>query len=325
MPERRGGSAHAGGTTAVERMLEDVRAGLSLPQKEIPPTYFYDERGSHLFEEITRLPEYYLTRAEHALLEQYADEIVRLASPAALAELGAGTSDKSRVLIEALRRRERHLVYAPIDVSSFAREKTARTLEGEFPGIVVIPVASDLRDPLELPDEIPHPVLWAFLGSTIGNFAPHEAERLLARVRRGMHPEDRFLLGIDLVKDPAVLDGAYNDEGGITADFNLNVLHVINRELGADFDHTAFRHKAFYNAQLHRIEMHLVSLRPQEVHIPSAASFEFDEGETIRTEISCKYERADVEWMFTAGGFALERWISDAQSWFALALGRPLE
>jgi L-histidine N-alpha-methyltransferase len=307
------------------RMLADVRAGLSLPQKELPPTYFYDSRGSRLFDEITRLPEYYLTRAERELLEQSADEIVAVARPRSLAELGAGTADKSRTLLRAIGRVETDATYIPIDVSAAALSHATARLEKEFPSLHVIPVEGDMRGELHLPRDIPRPLLYALLGSTIGNFSSPHAERLLARMRADLDTNDRILLGVDLIKDPLVLEAAYNDKAQVTAEFNRNVLNVLNRELGSDFDLRAFRHRAFYSLPLHRIEMHLVSTRPQTVRIPGAGEFAFAEGETVRTEISCKYDRPLVEEMFAAAGLALERWITNDRELFALAIGAPAE
>lgn len=304
-------------------MLDDVRRGLSLPQKELPPTYFYDERGSHLFDEITRLPEYYLTRAERDLLHAGAEELARLVAPACLAELGPGTAGKSRILIEAILRVRPAVVYVPIDVSAATLTDTARTLERDYSGLKVLPVSGDIRGDIILPPDVPRPVLYALLGSTIGNFTPLEAVALLQRLRSAMHPGDHLLLGVDLVKDPDVLEAAYNDEAGVTAAFNANVLHVLNEALNTTFDPAAFRHQAHYNAQLHRIEMHLVSLRPQTIRLPDGTEIAFAEGETIRTEISCKYDRESVEWMFGEAGLRTERWMPDERDWFALVLGSP--
>ena len=305
------------------RMLEDVRAGLSLPQKELPPTYFYDVRGSRLFDEITRLPEYYLTRAEHELLEQTADEIVALKRPRCLAELGAGTADKSRTLLRAIGRVQSEFAYVPIDVSVATLSHATARLKREFPSLQVFPVEGDMRGEVRLPRDIPRPLLYALLGSTIGNFSATHAERLLARMRADLGAQDCILLGIDLIKDPVVLEAAYNDKAQVTAEFNRNVLNVINGELGSDFDLTAFRHRAFYSIPLHRIEMHLVSVRPQTVRIPGGGDFAFAEGETVRTEISCKYDRTLVEEMFAAAGLALERWVTNDRELFALAIGAP--
>jgi L-histidine N-alpha-methyltransferase len=307
------------------RMLADVRAGLSLPQKELPPTYFYDWRGSRLFDEITRLPEYYLTRAERELLEEFADEVVSLVRPRSLAELGAGTADKSRTLLRAMGRMATDVTYIPIDVSAAALSHATARLEKEFPSLHVIPVEGDIRGDLHLPRDIPRPLLYALLGSTVGNFPPTLAERLLAGMRADLDGSDRILLGVDLIKDPVVLEAAYNDKAEVTAEFNRNVLNVLNRELGSDFDLTAFRHRAFYSVPLRRIEMHLVSTRPQTVRIPGAGEFAFAEGETVRTEISCKYDRPLVEEMLASASLKLERWFTDDRELFALALGAPTE
>lgn len=304
-------------------MLEDVRVGLSLPQKELSPTYFYDSRGSQLFEEITRLPEYYLTRTERSLLQSNAHAIVEKTRPATLAELGAGSAEKSRIIISEMIAQGTGDAYAPIDVSVSSLDETAALLRREYPRLRVVPIAADMRADLRLPRSLPHPILFAFLGSTIGNFTPTAAERLLAGIRSQLPSSDRLLLGVDLIKDESILNAAYNDTRNVTAEFNSNVLHVLNRELDADFDPAAFAHRALYHAPLRRVEMHLVSLRDQEVKVPAAGVFSLTEGETIRTEISCKYDRTMVEDMLSAAGFELSDWLTDDREWFALAVGTP--
>ena len=310
-----------GGTIASLRMLADVRAGLLAPRKELPPTYFYDAYGSRLFDEITRLPEYYPTRAERALLETYADEIVELAAPRALAELGAGTASKSRILLRAMTCRG-GAQYLPIDVDGETLRVAAEALRGEFPSLAVTPIVADMRDDVQ-PTGARRPLLYAFLGSTIGNFAPSDAVSLLRRIRASLRPTDRLLLGADLVKDTAVLEAAYNDVRGVTAEFNRNVLRVLNRELGADFDLDAFTHRAFYDRRLRRIEMHLVARSAQRVYIPGVGTVHFAAGESIRTEISCKYDEASVRALLAESGFALTRWMTGHDPVFALALAEP--
>jgi L-histidine N-alpha-methyltransferase len=302
-------------------MLADVRAGLARAQKELPPKFFYDQRGSELFEEITRLPEYYPTRTERALLEQWAPALIAELEPRTLMELGAGSAEKSRILLSAMRAAGEPATYVPVDVSASFLERTAATLRAEYPGMTVIPVVADITQRLGRLRDVPRPALVAFLGSTIGNFGEREAVALLRRVRAVMRAGDHFLLGVDLRKDVAVIEAAYNDAAGITAEFNRNVLRVLNRELGADFDPEAFAHRAFYEPTAHRVEMHLVSTRDQVVTIPGVGRVPFRAGESIRTEISCKYDRPTVERLFAEAGLALVRWIPDPKAWFALAVG----
>ena len=305
-------------------MLDDVRLGLSSGQKTLPPTWFYDARGSALFERITRTPEYYLTRAERSLLEREASSIARLAPSRALVEIGAGSAAKSAILIHALRDAGSCETYVPVDVDADSLAGAVDRLRGQFPGLRVVPVEADMRNPFELPAATPRPVLCAFLGSTIGNFSDAEARLLLSRLRDLAGADGRLLLGADLVKDTATLERAYNDADGITAEFNLNVLSVLNRELGADFDPSLFRHRAFYDSALRRIEMHLVSVADQRITIPRIGEITLAEGETIRTEISCKYDPEMLEGMLAASGFVLERWMEDDPRAFALLLARAL-
>jgi L-histidine N-alpha-methyltransferase len=313
---------YAAPSPATLRMLADVRAGLLAARKEIPPTYFYDARGSRLFEEITRLPEYYPTRTEWSLLEERAEEIVRVVAPRALAELGAGTAVKSRILLTAMTAHG-PAEYLPIDVDGETLRKTADELRGEYPTLDVRPIVADMRDDVTATGAR-HPLLYAFLGSTIGNFTPDGAQGLLQRIRATLRPTDRLLLGVDLIKDVATLEAAYNDSRGVTAEFNRNVLRVLNRELGADFDETAFVHRAFYHRELHRIEMHLVARTPQRVHVPGVGTLMFAAGESIRTEISCKYDRERANALLAASGFHLVEWMTDDRRRFALALAEPV-
>jgi L-histidine N-alpha-methyltransferase len=308
-------------TPASLRMLADVRHGLRAPQKELPPTYFYDAYGSRLFDEITRLPEYYPTRAERALLVARAPEIVELADPRALAELGAGTADKSRILLRALTE-TRPVQYLPIDVDGETLRVTAESLRREFPTLEVHPIVADMRDEVRAA-AARHPLLYAFLGSTIGNFAPDDATTLLGRIRESLRPTDRLLLGVDLVKDVATLEAAYNDARGVTAEFNRNVLRVLNRELGANFDVGAFAHRAFYDSALRRIEMHLVARSAQCVHVPGMGTVAIAAGESIRTEISSKYDVDSVRALLAASGFTLARWMTDDARQFALVVAEP--
>lgn len=303
------------------QMLKDVRRGLTSTPKELSPKYFYDERGSELFEEITRLPEYYLTRSERALLEKVIAEIVSAVRPCSLVELGAGSARKTRLILDAMRARGCAKDYVPIDVSRDFLEATARQLRADYPDVRVLPVVSDITEPFALPN-LASPTLVVFLGSTIGNFPRNPAVNLLSHVAGTMAPADRFLLGVDLRKDPAVIHRAYNDSRGVTAAFNLNILERLNRELGADFSLDAFEHRALYSAEHHRVEMHLVAKRPQKVTIAEIGEIGFSDGETIRTELSYKYDRGAVDDILQASGLVLERWLPADDGSFALALAR---
>jgi len=301
-------------------LLHDVAWGLSRAQKELPPKYFYDRRGSELFDEITRLPEYYLTRTERALLDCWSTALMVALRPRALVELGAGNADKTRLLLEAMVYAGSGEVYVPIDVSAEFLDDAAGRLRGEYPTLGIEPVVGDIADPLDLGPDLPRPALIGFLGSTIGNFDAPEARALLENVARTMRPGDRFLLGADLRKNPAIIEAAYNDAQGVTAEFNLNVLRVLNRDLGASFDLSTFEHRAFYDRTLHRIEMHLVSTDDQRVSIPGVGEIAFAGGESIRTEISCKYDRASLTELLGAAGLEIDRWITDSASTYALVV-----
>ncbi|HUG42345.1 MAG TPA: L-histidine N(alpha)-methyltransferase [Longimicrobiales bacterium] len=305
-------------------MLADVAEGLSRPRKELSPKYFYDQRGSELFEAITRLPEYYPTRSERALLTTFAPAWIAELSPVSLVELGAGAADKTRILLDAIQAASPGATYVPVDISAEFLESAAEGLREDYPALEIQPVVADMSALIRLPGELPRPAVFALLGSTIGNFRPGAAVALLGRARAQMRDGDRFLLGADLVKDVGVLEAAYNDAAGVTAAFNLNVLHVLNRELGADFDVNAFRHRAFYDPEKRRIEMHLVAGRAMTATVPGAGAFAFAAGETVRTEISCKYDRDAVAAMFADAGLVLERWLTgpDDAHRFGLAVGR---
>jgi L-histidine N-alpha-methyltransferase len=304
-----------------QQMLRDVREGLRSTPKQISSKYFYDERGSELFEEITQLPEYYLTRAERSLLELKIPEIVASVRPCSLIELGAGSATKTRIILDAMRESGCAECYVPIDVSKEFLEATAVQLEADYPEARITPVVSDITEPFALPP-VSSPTLVVFLGSTIGNFPRDQAVQLLSHVAGAMGPSDRFLLGADLVKDPEIITRAYNDSRGVTAAFNLNVLERLNRELDADFPVKDFEHRAFYNAEQRRIEMHLVAGRKLTVAIPRIGEIDFEKGESIRTELSYKYDRASVEDILAAAGLSMEKWMPAADASFALALSR---
>ncbi len=301
-------------------LLAEVVHGLSLPQKELAPKWFYDRRGSTLFEEITRLPEYYLTRAERALLERSAASLIGMLRTRALIELGAGSAEKSRILLDAMRTTGEECTYIPVDVSASFLNETVQRLREEYPEFTIGGVVSDIGDELGLPCVVSRPLMVAFLGSTIGNFAPPAAVRLLRRIRATLRFGDALLLGVDLRKDPAIIEAAYNDARGVTAAFNANALRVLNAELGADFQPPAFAHRAFYDRALHRIEMHLVARVPQRVTIPDAGVFHFRGGESIRTEISCKHDRDSIESLLRRSALHLEHWLEDSSHGFALAV-----
>jgi L-histidine Nalpha-methyltransferase len=308
-------------TAADPRILAEVAEGLSRPQKELSPKYFYDQRGSELFEEITRLDEYYPTRTERALLEAWMPALIRRLGSRSLVELGAGSAEKTRVILDAMRDAGTAELYVPIDVSATFLGQTAARLRREYPRLLVEPAIADISEEFSLPRRLPRPALYAFLGSTIGNFYPPAAIRLLARVHAAMEPGDRFLLGVDLRKDVGRIERAYNDARGVTAEFNRNMLRVLNHELGSDFDPLAFEHRAFYEPVAHRIEMHLVARDTQLVTIPGIGVVRFEAGESLRTEISCKHDRESVAQLFEAAGLELEAWRSDPASLFALVAG----
>ncbi len=301
-------------------MAEEVRAGLASRPRELPSKYFYDERGVALFEEITRLPEYYLTRAEEALLARNAQQILALARPRQLVELGPGSGVKTRYLVEAGARLGTLARYVPVEMSGEAAEAGARRLAGRYPSLSIHALVGDFERHL---DRVPRdgPTLVAFLGSTIGNFVRPRAERLLARVGSLLGEDGFFLLGSDLVKERSVLEAAYNDARGVTAEFNRNLLRVVNRELEGDFVPEAFDHLAFYDEARERIEMHLRSRRPQEVRLAALGlELAFAAGESIRTEVSCKYTRSSVEATLAAAALELVAWFEGGG--FALSVSR---
>ena len=303
----------------LDRIREDVRSGLESEPRTLPPKYFYDAYGSELFERITELPEYYLTGAERALLENRVAPWLAEFAPRSLVELGAGSAAKTRVLLDAMP--ESGAVYAPLDVSAEFLNDTAERLDSHYESLEVRPLVDDLAGDFEVPDDLPRPLVMAFLGSTIGNFEHDDAVALLAHAARVLDRDDRFLVGLDLRKDAARLEAAYNDSAGVTAEFNLNVLRVLNRELDADFELDAFAHRAHYDDELGRVEMHLIATRPALVTIPEVGEFAFQPGQSIRTEISRKHDRAEVDAMLTEAGLSLEHWFSDGD--YAVLVARP--
>ncbi|GAA1421903.1 L-histidine N(alpha)-methyltransferase [Streptomyces thermospinosisporus] len=295
----------------------DVLRGLTSGPKTLPPKWFYDAHGSELFEKITRLPEYYPTRAEREILSARAGEIAAAAGARTLVELGSGSSEKTRHLLGALT--ELH-TYIPVDVSESALRQAGEALVTEHPGLEVHALIADFTDRLTLP-QAPGPRLVAFLGGTIGNLLPGERAAFLASVRALLAPGDCLLLGTDLVKDEQVLVRAYDDAAGVTAAFNKNVLTVINRELGADFDPAAFEHVALWDAEREWIEMRLRSRTAQTVKVPALdLAVDFAAGEELRTEVSAKFREEGVRAELDAAGLELSRWWTDSGGRFALSL-----
>jgi L-histidine N-alpha-methyltransferase len=306
-------------------MRAEVWAGLRDRPRTLSSKYFYDTRGSELFVEITGLPEYYPTRTERALLERWGQVLIRRHRPRAVLELGAGSARKTRVLLDAMETRKGGGVYLPQDVSGEFLEETARSLRREYPHLEVAPLVGDLTHPFEPELEVPRPVMVALLGSTIGNFTDAQNREIMTNVRSFLRPGDRFLLGADLRPSPGKtveeLETAYNDAQGVTAEFNRNILSNLNRRLGTDFDPARFEHRAFYNHDEARIEMHLVSVGAQTVEVPERGSILLDDGETIRTEISRKWDRDSVERLFGLGELEVLEWIPDERQRYALAMG----
>jgi L-histidine N-alpha-methyltransferase len=310
----------------VARDRDELRAALLRSPREIPSRYFYDERGSWLFERITRLPEYYQTRTEHALLRTIADRVAASSRASQLVEIGSGAATKTRVLLDAMARTGRLRLYVPVDVAESSVRRVAEELTAEYPELAVHGIVADFNDDLSpLPAVEPGGRrLVIFLGGTIGNLKPEEARDFLSLRRREMSPGDHFLLGVDLVKDVARLEAAYNDAAGVTAEFNRNILLVANDVAAVgDFDPAAFSHRAFWDAEKRWIEMRLRSDRRQQVHLP-ALGLELDlaAGEEIHTEISAKYDRASAEELLAGAGFEPVEWFTDPERLFGLALAR---
>jgi L-histidine N-alpha-methyltransferase len=316
-PCGRGGPAARAIATPPPELLGDVLAGLRGTPKTLPAKLFYDERGAELFEEITRLDEYYLTRSELEILEAHAADIARLAGPeCALIEYGSGAGVKVRLLLDAL---ERPAAYVPIDISSEQLADVAVELADDYPAVEIRPVAADYTRPIQLPALHSTARRLAFFpGSTIGNFHPAEASAFLARVRRVVGSSGALVLGVDRHKSADVLNAAYDDCSGVTAEFNMNMLRRINGELAGNFDLTAFRHRAFFNEDASRVEMHLESLERQCVTV-AGARIPFEEGETIWTESSYKYDEDMLTTVVAAAGFRVEQLWTDGKDRFWVA------
>jgi dimethylhistidine N-methyltransferase len=313
-----------------EAVLTEAIAGLSSVPKTVPPWLFYDEAGSALFEKITELPEYYLTRAERSIFAERADEIISSAGhPVTIAELGSGTASKTGLLLAAAARRQPKVLYQPIDVSSSALEQAASTLADAIPGVVVRPqIANYITNGyiIERPDD--DCILALYIGSSIGNFGPEEARAILRKLRKQMKKTgDAILLGVDLApncnKTVEQLVAAYDDAAGVTAAFNKNILARLNREVGADFNLDAFRHRAYWNPQDSRIEMHLQSVGAQTVTIDSER-IDFAPGESIHTENSYKFTERGLVELLHDSGYSSPQWFEDAEHRFAVALAYPV-
>jgi L-histidine Nalpha-methyltransferase len=309
--------------TVFDDLADDVRDGLTRSLKEFPPKYFYDERGSVLFDRITSLPEYYPSRCERQILNRHAPAIVERSGAEELVELGSGTASKTRALLYAMAGQGNLRRYVPFDVDESVLRSCALELTELYPGLRVHGVVGDFgRDLERIPDG--HRRLFAFLGGTIGNLYPDQRARFLALLQATMGPDDRLVIGTDLVKDRAVLEAAYNDSEGLTAEFNRNVLRVINSALEADFDADAFEHVAFFNEADSWIEMRLRSNGAQHVQIDGAdLEVTFADGEEIRTEISAKFTREAVERELYAAGLRLDDFFTDGARLFGLAFASP--
>ncbi len=318
-------------TTLRDAVLHEALTGLTSTPKTLTPWLFYDEAGSHLFDAITDLPEYYLTRTERALFAAHADEILTLAADGqrlTLLELGAGSSSKTGILLEAAVAQQGSLVYQPIDVSSTALDEAAAILTERFPGVTVAPqVANYITEGFTLTREPGERVLSLYIGSSIGNFSPAEASGILQNLRDHLHPGDSLLLGCDLAPGPHksvdALLAAYDDAAGVTAAFNKNILHRLTRELDADFRPEAFAHRSRWNPAASRIEMHLESLAEQTVHI-DGKRITFASGETIHTENSCKFTEDGIATLLASTGFAPTRTWTDSDQRFAVTLAESV-
>jgi L-histidine Nalpha-methyltransferase len=305
-------------------LADDARDGLTRPFKELPPKHFYDSRGADLFDQICELPEYYPTRTERAILDDTAAELAAVTGAVELVELGSGTAAKTRVLLDALHAAGTLTRYVPVDVTEGMVRDCAQELIAEYPGLQVHGVVGDFERHLDRVPEPAGPRMVVFLGGTIGNFAPSERRRFLAQIAGLLGPEDHLLMGTDLVKDPDVLEAAYDDRQGVTAEFNRNLLHVLNRELDADFDPSDFEHVARFDANNEWIEMRLRSRREHTVTVRALdLPVHFAAGEEMRTEISAKFTRARVDEDLADAGLELVRWLTDPDEQFALTLSAP--
>jgi L-histidine N-alpha-methyltransferase len=304
-------------------LADDVLDGLTRPFKELPPKHFYDARGAELFDQICELPEYYQTRAERAILEHSAVELAELTGAVELVELGSGTAAKTRVLLDALHGAGTLERYIPLDVTESMVRDCAEELTSEYAGLRVHGVIGDFERHLDQVPPAAGPRIVAFLGGTIGNFPPGSRRRFLRKIAGLLGPEDHLLMGTDLVKDPSVLEAAYDDAQGVTAEFNRNVLRVLNRELRADFDPEDFDHVALFDSHHEWIEMRLRARREHTTLVRDLdLPVHFELGEELRTEISAKFTPERLEGDLSAAGLELVRWLTDPEGQFALTLSK---
>jgi len=302
-------------------LADDARHGLTATLKQLPPKHLYDSRGAALFDRICELPEYYPTRTERAILERVAHELIAATGASELVELGSGSAAKTRLLLDAMAAAGTLQRFVAVDVTEQVVRDGAAELTREYPGLHVHGLIGDFERHLDRLPEPRGPRLVAFLGGTIGNLDPAGRRAFLGSVAELLGDDDHLLLGTDLVKDRATLEAAYDDEAGVTAEFNRNVLHVLNRELGANFDPSAFHHVAAFDAENEWIEMRLRAREEQEVRLPAIGlTVRFAAGEEMRTEISAKFTRERVAAELAAAGLALAAWHTDANEWFALSL-----
>jgi L-histidine Nalpha-methyltransferase len=317
-------AVHLTPSDIVRGLRSDVRTGLTAMPKSLPPKWFYDARGSELFERITRLPEYYPTRAEREILAARSAEIASVSGAATLVELGSGSSEKTRLLLDSLRHHGSLREIVTLDVSESALRDAAATLASAYDPVSVHGVVGDFTEHLALLPGSPVRLV-AFLGGTIGNLVPAERAKFLAGVRDVLDEGEWLLLGTDLVKSPEVLVRAYDDAAGVTAEFNRNVLHVLNRELAADFDPAAFKHVALWDDEHEWIEMRLRATRAMRVQVPVVGlTVPFVEGEELRTEVSAKFRRDRVMAELADAGFELRRWWTDGDARFGVSLSRAV-
>ena len=304
-------------------LADDVLDGLTRPLKELPPKHFYDARGSQLFDEICELPEYYQTRTERLILSAHADEIVARTGAVELVELGSGSATKTRVLLDAMAAAGTLARYVPVDVSATTVHAVAELFASEYPGLSVLGLVADFERHLGHLPAPAGPRLVPFLGGTIGNFPPGSRRRFLRSLREMLRPDGHLLLGTDLVKDPRVIEAAYNDSAGVTAQFNLNVLHVVNRELGANFDIDAFEHVAFFDREREWIEMRLRAREAQHVRVEALdLEVDFAAREEMRTEISAKFTPERLRGDLASAGLELVEVFTDPEALFAVSLAR---
>jgi L-histidine N-alpha-methyltransferase len=311
-----------------DMLIWEVQRGLGTRPRSLAPWMFYDPRGSRIFERITQLSEYYPTRTERSILANHCDAIIEAAcrdqsDALRLVELGAGTASKTAILLNAAARLRGEVLYVPVDVSPDALDVGRETIASSFPEVSVLPIVANYVTDMPQLDSFDGKTLGLYIGSSIGNFAPEEAQAILRNLRARLKSGDALLLGVDMVKDEQALVAAYDDKHGVTAEFNLNVLRRLNRELGANFNLASFRHRAFWNSQHSRIEMHLESTCDQHVRVAAAhVDIHFAKSETVHTENSYKFTGDTIRILLGAAGFELEQTWTDKRGWYSVTLAR---